>query len=149
MRCFFGIRLGFTHVRIFLSLFVLIRDRCALWRTKNTQKNVSWCKLNDSSTEHWAHANVAPKNSKLLWANVSFSHIRAEFFFSEINEYILSFYLLYVIFHVKSYTFQYLFMHESFVYFAFDYDPTLRFSKIDAHLCSFTHGSSSQKEGKK
>lgn len=59
------------------------------------------------------------------------------------------FYWLCVIFHVKSYTFQYLFMHESFVYFAFDYDPTLRFSRIDAHLRSFTHGSSVAAEEKK
>lgn len=79
---------GLCHVRtvrIFLSLFVLIRDWCALWGPSTQKKNVPSCKLNDSSTEE-SLKYCGPtrmshqQHSKRFWGNVNFSHIRAAFF---------------------------------------------------------------------
>lgn len=87
----------------------------------------------------WAHANVAP--FLLCALELRFSHIRRcilwpyfvrlVFFSFSIPKCAVLF------FHVNSYTFQYLFIHGSFVYFSFDYQPTLARRLTETH--SHTH----------
>lgn len=103
------------HSTHFLSLFVLIRDLC-VYRMENEQRkktphDVNWMIHLHKSHSYVAHANVAPF---FLPCILPFFSNHCEFFSS--TRQAAFYFIVCVILYVKSYPFQYLFMHGSFVY---------------------------------
>lgn len=126
------------HSMHFLSLFVLIRDFVWWSRKKSEQPHayLMMYKLNDSSTEQRSYiwfmkptqmshhftlrpVQLGPIFFYLLSLKFNIMHFKANahFFCSSVPKF-CSVYVCYVILHVKSYTFHYLFVHRSFVYFS-------------------------------
>lgn len=145
-QCFFSAGLcHLCHSMHFLSLFVLIRDFVWWSRKKSEQPHayLMMYKLNDSSTEQRSYiwfmkptqmshhftlrpVQLGPIFFYLLSLKFNIMHFKANahFFRSSVPK-LCSVYVCYVILHVKSYTFHYLFVHRSFVYFSIDYHVLL------------------------
>lgn len=99
-----------TH---FSSLFELIRDLLELRNNENSQWFIrAYATVLDSPAAMFLLPFFSPRDLfELLF-----------------HRNVLPYSVSHIIHHVKSYTFQYLFMHRSVVCFAFDYYPTFGFT---------------------